>query len=528
MDERRFDALVRAVAADPAPRRAALRFLAGGALGGLFARLASGAMAAECLASGKGCRRGSQCCTGFCNGRDNCACKPAGMACADPGECCMGLCEGGSCACPPDQTPCAGKCCAPGQRCKDGRCVADGGAGVACPDCGECEACDEKTGECGLACTDPCLAAALCRRANDTAKFRRLVDHLTEQGYQVEANDPFAIQLRGGRAKAGGVFIRYVGPNAGEAAALSFSLGPDGYTVPVAILVRDDQPYAVVGIDKEGDVETIPVGAQTSVRASAEGDATSCYPVCGLGGCGTCEPRCRYIRRFVWGVGSAVVAARIKGLGANATAGTVAAMNAYGNAGVDECKADCDNGVCGSCSECNRATGKCKSTCEADTECCEGICVDISTDPANCGACGNDCATGEQCLNGDCCPSKRVCDTGNSEVCCPDGYACCQGGCYIEDSTPCGSTCCFPGASCLDAQASLCCFDGQVECGGGCCFGTCCNGTCCPSNKVCEGNTCKCRSGQLTCGDTCCPSGAGWSCENRSCKYDCGPDGCGG
>lgn len=529
MDGRRFDALARSFAAESASRRTAFRALAGAAVGGLLTRLGEEDAAAACRPAGKKCKRGAQCCTRSCTRRGTCACKPAGKACGGPGECCTGLCEDGACACPSDRVRCGGKCCAANQQCTDGRCVTELGPAVACPACGSCEACDEGTGECGVACTDPCLAASLCRRANGNAAFRRLSGHLAAQGYRVEAAEPSALQLRGKR-KASGVVIRHAGPNPGEAAALIFAVGQDGRTVPVAVLVRDDAPYAVAGIDKRGNVATEPVGGQAAAKTAA--GAFDCYPVCGLGGCNDCESRCRIIRRSVWGVGSAVVAASVKRFGGDggSAAGIAVAMNVYGNAGVDECRADCNKGICGPCAECNRANGKCKPTCDPGIACCENACIDTSDDPENCGACGHECADGELCIAGACCPPKRVCEAGGAEVCCPDGYACCAGECYPEDATPCGDTCCASWEVCLDAQASLCCFDGQVACGGGCCFGECCNGTCCEGGKVCDGGTCKCPSGRLACGDRCCHAAAVACGENGACLNACDldPNGCGG
>jgi len=67
VDERRFDWLTRRLA-DPSSRRRVLSTLAGGALG-LLPVLSWEAAAATCLATGKACKRGSQCCSGLCKGK---------------------------------------------------------------------------------------------------------------------------------------------------------------------------------------------------------------------------------------------------------------------------------------------------------------------------------------------------------------------------------------------------------------------------------------------------------------------------
>jgi hypothetical protein len=72
MEHRRFDAIVEQLAAEPRPRRGALRLVAAAALSGLFARAGLGERTAEagvCAKVGKPCRRAEQCCSGICSGK---------------------------------------------------------------------------------------------------------------------------------------------------------------------------------------------------------------------------------------------------------------------------------------------------------------------------------------------------------------------------------------------------------------------------------------------------------------------------
>ena len=84
MEGEQFDNLARALSG-PGTRRQALRFLAGGALGALFARLGLEATATACLAAGKG-GSGGQCCSGFCGPRETC-CLVKGKRCKRGSQC---------------------------------------------------------------------------------------------------------------------------------------------------------------------------------------------------------------------------------------------------------------------------------------------------------------------------------------------------------------------------------------------------------------------------------------------------------
>jgi hypothetical protein len=113
MDASRLDALAKALAGTGS-RRAALRLLAGGLLGGLLAGRAPAGVRAACTAHGDPCKRNGQCCSSFCD-RHHCRC-PQGTISCDATACCGSgtSCVSGSGACQADcqaedrQTTCAG------------------------------------------------------------------------------------------------------------------------------------------------------------------------------------------------------------------------------------------------------------------------------------------------------------------------------------------------------------------------------------------------------------------------------------
>ena len=128
MDEARFDTLARILGAGPAPRRAALRLLAGGALSALAAGLGVGRTASQsaCSAPAQPC---PGCCAGLDCGADDRCCIPTRSAkkCRKGSHCCSGVCKKkrgkptGTCACRP-----AGQGCTAGRNCCSGRCGANG------------------------------------------------------------------------------------------------------------------------------------------------------------------------------------------------------------------------------------------------------------------------------------------------------------------------------------------------------------------------------------------------------------------
>ena len=126
MDQRIFDDLTRAAAAG-VPRRALLRGLLGGVLGGagLLGPLGRGRAAAGhgCRHAGRACTRDGQCCSGDCLGNNTCRCTRDGQCpqptdpckkavCTATGKCAIrnradgaacagGACQDGACACIP-------------------------------------------------------------------------------------------------------------------------------------------------------------------------------------------------------------------------------------------------------------------------------------------------------------------------------------------------------------------------------------------------------------------------------------------
>lgn len=137
MDDRRFDALVRTLVTGPASRRAALRLLAGGALGGLLPSLGVREAAAGCAGT-LACPAGD--CTGckgtVCGPHQKC-CRPHDAVCTNKSQCCSGRCRipkgksRGRCKCTVGTAPCGTTgCCAANQACVDqasgtcGQCLA--------------------------------------------------------------------------------------------------------------------------------------------------------------------------------------------------------------------------------------------------------------------------------------------------------------------------------------------------------------------------------------------------------------------
>jgi hypothetical protein len=85
MDASHFDAWTKIMTEELGSRRAALRLLAGGALGGLLAHLRRTEVAADCGTAGNRCCKGG--CVGgaVCNAQGYCKCKRGRRAC--DGEC---------------------------------------------------------------------------------------------------------------------------------------------------------------------------------------------------------------------------------------------------------------------------------------------------------------------------------------------------------------------------------------------------------------------------------------------------------
>jgi hypothetical protein len=197
MDPSRFDALARLVASR-APRRAALRALAAGALGarlGLGAGDGAGATHAGCRHDGKDCARAGQCCSGRCAANGTCQpCTKAGQCPRPANPCKRAVCTtGGRCevrdkpaeaACPDDGDPCTddvcdgngacthpplddGTTCGEGKACCGGGCTALG-TEADCARCGDACAADQScvAGSCTCtagSCPDGCCDGDQCK-----------------------------------------------------------------------------------------------------------------------------------------------------------------------------------------------------------------------------------------------------------------------------------------------------------------------------------------------------------------------------
>ena len=172
MDPTRFDALARALSAQPT-RRGVLRLLAGAALGGALGARHRGGAAAACPSGkrsyGSSCTRNTQCQTGFCfkpaNGNNRCLCRdvyrqPCGGPCSNcpqgnlcgngcPENCAAGVTNScgpdGSCACVKNadggsacvERICSFDGCTTGTDCGSGLCVdVPGCCGEPNPFCG--------------------------------------------------------------------------------------------------------------------------------------------------------------------------------------------------------------------------------------------------------------------------------------------------------------------------------------------------------------------------------------------------------
>jgi hypothetical protein len=191
MHARAFDRWTAAFARRPT-RRAALRLVAGGLLGGLLQRGAPVGRAAQpCAQTGQSCAA-ADCCLGFCNQDAVCECVSDGFGCAGTGTggCCngqpcnaagfCGVCSTVGARCNSDAECCQGSyaalCCFDGvsltTRCTDVTnigfvCPGDAPAPAACPagqtDCGgSCVDLLSSAGHCG-ACFNSCPLGGVCQ-----------------------------------------------------------------------------------------------------------------------------------------------------------------------------------------------------------------------------------------------------------------------------------------------------------------------------------------------------------------------------
>ncbi len=185
MDERRFDAALRALNAGTTRRR--------GLAAAAGVRLGRGVATASAASRGKKpkpegpcgdgsaaanrCTKNSQCCTKYC-AEDMCRCKPNYMSCGNDAHCCSGLCVNGRCdgGCKPEGTRCEENfnCCS-GLACVESRCASSNKAKCSKSNCAGC--CDgtvcragSRQGACGAsgaACAacgagKTCTASGVC------------------------------------------------------------------------------------------------------------------------------------------------------------------------------------------------------------------------------------------------------------------------------------------------------------------------------------------------------------------------------
>jgi hypothetical protein len=201
MDASRLDALAKALAGTGS-RRAALRLLAGGLLGGLLAGRAPAGVRAACTAHGDPCKRNGQCCSSFCD-RHHCRC-PQGTISCDATACCGSgtSCVSGSCqadcqavdrqqtcgdlGCGQKTNNCnqAVDCgdCGSEASCVSGRCEPDCQAEDLLKTCGE-RGCGEKPNNCGqsVACGD-CGSGEVCDGGNCVGSGCQAEDRQTTCG----------------------------------------------------------------------------------------------------------------------------------------------------------------------------------------------------------------------------------------------------------------------------------------------------------------------------------------------------------
>ena len=180
MDADRFDTWTRSLVT-PAPRREALRLVAGTVASGLLGLLARREAAAACGKVGDPCGQDADCCNGGrCARNGTCRCKAGLTDCGgncrnlqtNPNHCgaCGTVCASGLCVagvCCPPRRACAGVCCPPGARC-----VLSPFGGFtcvqACPPgqtrCGGDQCVDTQTdaGHCGN-CLTSCSSNTTCR-----------------------------------------------------------------------------------------------------------------------------------------------------------------------------------------------------------------------------------------------------------------------------------------------------------------------------------------------------------------------------
>lgn len=151
MDDDRFDAVAKSLGRG-APRRAFVRLLAGNALGAVLVRLQVEDAAAACIAAGKRCERGDQCCAGSSCKGGTCKCKDGLTDC---GKTCKACCVDGLRNGQESDIDCGGGCA----RCANGKaCGGSNDCRSALCDTGLCRRCSSSN-ECGGDANGQCTCA---------------------------------------------------------------------------------------------------------------------------------------------------------------------------------------------------------------------------------------------------------------------------------------------------------------------------------------------------------------------------------
>ena len=333
----------------------------------------------KCCAANRVC--GTSCCAAgqVCNSGRCCAPElVCGTSCCAAGQ----VCSGGRClTCTADRV-CGANCCAANQRCVSGTCI-NNSTTATCPSCGTCQACniDSTTGQrtCG-ACSDPCVAAALCRNAGQEPGYLLLVQALTDRTFTTPDDEP-AVVAR----SDDGVLQRTVLASAftslsrpGEQAILFYGVEATGQTGVYAIVVKDQETQYALTISAAGQVQQVSPpwssSASNGLVHAASDCGVLCNFACDLGTGLLCAAATAGICSFT-GPGALACAWVI-----GTTCGVIATAS---------CLAICDQWICKEppvhcfCNKkCYPDAGSCLQECKASLGCFTGIC-----EPAKPGQC---------------------------------------------------------------------------------------------------------------------------------------------
>lgn len=170
MDDSRFDALTKALAAD-ASRHRLLRGIGVAALGAVgmtrHSDEADAAKGRQCYGTGSSCAKGTQCCTDRVCAAGGATGRTSASGCPQPANPCQtAVCVGGQCGTSnvANGAGCDdGNACTTGTTCQNGACL--GGSLVQCPPSGACHL----AGTCGPAigrCTNTTPASPAPRTTN--------------------------------------------------------------------------------------------------------------------------------------------------------------------------------------------------------------------------------------------------------------------------------------------------------------------------------------------------------------------------